>query len=230
MIKHTKESADAAENLEQTLDHFESMLEALESHIEPDGPSDAADASGTTGAMNGSIDRLEKMLNRLATQAQRLADGASDLAQVAGQMEGRMGEVARAMREAPSRERAPAPALTEDETAELEGVLEPVVPAEPQFEAARPLSVVLAGVPGFQGLMDTQRALTGMPETEGASVVAFKNGEASLEVALNAPVSARQIVDGVRSATGEQLVIEESRPEDAKLRLRFVDHAGGASA
>ena len=29
---------------------------------------------------------------------------------------------------------------------------------------------------------------------------------------------------------GEQLVIEESRPEAARLRLRFVDRAGGANA
>ncbi len=78
--------------------------------------------------------------------------------------------------------------------------------------------------------MDTQRALTGLPETDNASVVAFKNGEASLEVTLNAPVSARQIVDGVRDATGEQLVIEESRPEDSRLRLRFVDRADRATA
>ena len=55
-------------------------------------------------------------------------------------------------------------------------------------------------------------------------------GEAALEVVLNAPVTARQIVDGVRNVTGEQLVIEESRPEAARLRLRFVDRQGGAKA
>lgn len=239
VLKRSNQAAEAAENLGQTLDHFEAMLDALESHVQPGEPSSAtvsgttsaATRPGTTGTMNGSVERLEQMLNRLATQAQRLADGASDLALVAGQMEGRLGEVARAVRVAPARESVVEPALIEDEVGEPEGVLEPDAPAEPQFDPANsPLSVALAGVPGFQGLMDAQRALTGLPETEGASVVAFKNGEAALEVVLNAPVTARQIVDGVRNVTGGQLVIEESRPEAAKLRLRFVDWPGGANA
>lgn len=239
--KRSEQASEAADNLAQTLDHFESMLEALESHVQSNEPSSAtlpdttpaATGSATTGTMNGTVERLEQMLNRLATQAQRLADGASDLAQVAGQMEGRLGEVARAVREAPAREPVAEPALIEDkgEVETPEQVLEPAVPAEPQFDPANnPLSVALAGVPGFQGLMDAQRALTGLPETEGASVIAFKNGEAALEVVLNAPVTARQIVDGVRNVTGGQLVIEESRPEAAKLRLRFVDRPGGANA
>ena len=92
------------------------------------------------------------------------------------------------------------------------------------------MGVVLAAVPGFQGLMDIQRALSGLPQTEGASVVAYKNGEASLEVVLNAPVAARQIVDDIRESTGEQLLIEESRPEAGKLRLRFVERDSGATA
>ncbi len=238
-LKRSKQASEAAENLEQTLDHFEAMLEALESHVQSDdssnaavsGTNPAATGSGTTGAMNGSIERLETMLNRLATQAQRLADGASDLAQVAGQMEGRLGEVARAVREAPARQPVSIEDKGEDKHEVPEDVLEPDAPAEPQFDPANsPLFVALAGVPGFQGLMDAQRALTGLPETEGASVVAFKNGEAALEVVLNAPVTARQIVEGVRNVTGGQLVIEESRPEAARLRLRFVDRAGGANA
>ncbi|MCH7697660.1 MAG: hypothetical protein IH865_01790 [Chloroflexi bacterium] len=239
VLKRSSQAAEAAENLGQTLDHFEAMLDALESHVQPGEPSSATVSGttsaalrpGTTGTMNGSVERLERMLNRLATQAQRLADGASDLALVAGEMEGRLGEVARAVREAPAREPVAQPALIEDEVEVPEKVLEPDAPAEPQFDPAdSPLSVALAGVPGFQGLMDAQRALTGLPEAEGASVVAFKNGEAALEVVLNAPVTARQIVDGVRNVTGEQLVIEESRPEAARLRLRFVDRAGGANA
>ncbi len=237
--KRSTQATEAAENLKQTLDHFEAMLDALENHVQPDeassatvsGATSAATRSGTTGTMNGTVERLEQMLSRLATQAQRLADGASDLALVAGQMEGRLGEVTRAAREAPAREPVAEQARIANEIEPPEKVLEPDTPAEPQFDPANsPLSVALAGVPGFQGLMDAQRALTELAETEGASVVAFKNGEAALEVQLNAPVTARQLVDGVRNITGEQLVIEESRPEAARLRLRFVDRAGGASA
>ncbi len=237
--KRPTQATEAAENLKQTLDHFEAMLDALESHVQPGEPSSAtvsgttsvATRSGTTGTMNGTVERLEQMLNRLATQAQRLADGASDLALVAGQMEGRLGEVARSVRGAPAREPVAEQARIANEIEPPEKVLEPDAPAEPQFDPANsPLFVALAGVPGFQGLMDAQRALTELAETEGASVVAFKNGEAALEVVLNAPVTARQIVDGVQHVTGKQLVIEESRPEAAKLRLRFVDRPGGANA
>ncbi len=92
------------------------------------------------------------------------------------------------------------------------------------------MGVVLAAVSGFQGLMDAQRALSALPQTEAASVTAFKNGEASLEVVLRSPVTAREIVASVRDSTGEQLLIEESRPEAGKLRLRFVEHGGGAGA
>ena len=223
-------ASEAAENLEQTLEHFESMLEALENQVQ-----ESAKADETSGAnaslevadlrrtINEMFERLEGTLDRLTTQAERLSDGASDLAEMAGRIEGRMNEITRALREASSAQPAqPAPAAAAPA---------PATPVEPRFQPGQtPMSVVLAAVPGFQGLMDVQRALSGLPQTEGASVVAYKNGEASLEVVLNAPVAARQIVDGLRDSTGEQLLIEESRPEAGKLRLRFVERDSGATA
>ena len=219
---------EAAENLEQTLEHFESMLEALENQVQESAKAD--ETSGVNASLevadlkrtiNEMFERLEGTLDRLTTQAERLSDGASDLAEMAGRIEGRMNEITRALREASSAQPAqpapPAPA--------------PATPVEPRFQPGQtPMSVVLAAVPGFQGLMDVQRALSGLPQTEGASVVAYKNGEASLEVVLNAPVAARQIVDGLCDSTGEQLLIEESRPEAGKLRLRFVERDSGATA
>lgn len=232
-----KQAEEAAQNLEQTLAHFESMLDALENQVHANSPVAERAASGKRAAdpaLNGTVERLESILNRLSTQAQRLSDGASDLAQVAGQMESRLSDVARAVREGVAAPRvAEAPAEVPTETPE--DVLEPEPktpeePAEPQFQPGdSPLGVVLAAVSGFQGLMDAQRALSALPQTEAASVTAFKNGEASLEVVLRSPVTAREIVAGVRDSTGEQLLIEESRPEAGKLRLRFVEH-GGASA
>ena len=216
---------EAAENLEQTLEHFESMLEALENQVQEsaktDVPSEAnasLEVADLKRTINEMFERLEGTLDRLTTQAERLSDGASDLAEMAGRIEGRMNEITRALREASSAQPAQqAPAAA--------------TPVEPRFQPGQtPMSVVLAAVPGFQGLMDVQRALTGLPQTEGASVVAYKNGEASLEVVLNAPVAARQIVDGLRDSTGEQLLIEESRPEAGKLRLRFVERDSGATA
>ena len=218
---------EAAENLEQTLEHFESMLEALENQVQESAKTDVTSEANASlevadlkRTINEMFERLEGTLDRLTTQAERLSDGASDLAEMAGRIEGRMNEITRALREASSAQPAqPAPAPA------------PATPFEPRFQPGQtPMSVVLAAVPGFQGLMDVQRALSGLPQTEGASVVAYKNGEASLEVVLNAPVAARQIVDGLRDSTGEQLLIEESRPEAGKLRLRFVERDSGATA
>ncbi|MCH7580010.1 MAG: hypothetical protein IIB22_07180 [Chloroflexi bacterium] len=221
---------EAAENLEQTLEHFESMLEALENQVQESAKTDVTSGANASlevadlkRTINEMFERLEGTLDRLTTQAERLSDGASDLAEMAGRIEGRMNEITRALREASSAQPAqPAPAAAAPA---------PATPVEPRFQPGQtPMSVVLAAVPGFQGLMDVQRALSGLPQTEGASVVAYKNGEASLEVVLNAPVAARQIVDGLRDSTGEQLLIEESRPEAGKLRLRFVERDSGATA
>jgi hypothetical protein len=142
-----------------------------------------------------------------------------------------MNEITRALREAASTEpvQASPPVAPAAPAAPVPAA--PAKPPEPQFQAGTsPMSVVLATVPGFQGLMDIQRALSGLPQTESASVVAYKNGEASLEVVLSAPVTAREVVDGLRDATGEQLLIEESRPEAGKLRLRFVERDSGTTA
>ncbi|MCH8849736.1 MAG: hypothetical protein J4N95_02240 [Chloroflexi bacterium] len=224
-------AAEAAENLEQTLEHFESMLEALENQVQESAKAGVtSEASATLEVadlkrmINEMFERLEGTLDRLTTQAERLSDGASDLAETSGRVESRMNEITRALREASSAQAAqPATSVAAAPAS--------ATPAEPQFQPGEtPLGVVLAAVPGFQGLMDIQRALSGLPQTDGASVVAYKNGEASLEVVLNAPVAARQIVEGLRESTGEQLLIEESRPEAGKLRLRFVERDSGATA
>jgi hypothetical protein len=231
-------AAEAADNLEQTLEHFESMLEALENQVETSAKSNveseasaSAEVADLKRTLNEMFERMEGALDRITTQAERLADGASDLADVAGRVEARMNEITRALREAASTEpvQASPPVAPAAPAAPVPAA--PAKPPEPQFRpGTSPMSVVLATVPGFQGLMDIQRALSGLPQTEGASVVAYKNGEASLEVTLTAPLTAREIVDGLRDATGEQLLIEESRPEAGKLRLRFVERDSGTTA
>ena len=224
-------AAEAAENLEQTLEHFESMLEALENQVQESAKADVASEAGATleladlkRTINEMFERLEGTLDRLTTQAERLSDGASDLAETSGRVETRMNEITRALREAFN-----TPLAQPAKPAEVAPA--PATPAEPQFrQGETPMSVVLAAVPGFQGLMDVQRALSGLPQTDSASVVAYKNGEAALEVVLNAPVAAREIVDGLGESTGEQLLIEESRPEAGKLRLRFVERDSSTTA
>jgi ABC-type transporter Mla subunit MlaD len=219
-------SADAAQHLERTLAHFESMLSALEQRAQSAPAVDATvertaqELDELRSTLRDVFQRLEGTLDHLGTEAQRLSDGASDLALVAGRLDTRMNELIRSVGSARSVAPPPEPAAERAPVA-----------IEPKFQPGDDaVAVVLAAVPGFQGLMDAQRALSGLDEAENASVVAYKNGEASLQVQLRAPVSARQIVEGLRVSTGHQLLIEESRPEALRLRLRFTGGDGDASA
>ena len=222
--KHS--AAEAAEKLERTLSHFETMLQALEGQLQG-SPLPAADAAassvepaGRKDGMEHFSERLDSAIERLNVQAARLSDGASDLAVVAGRVEAVLSDLTRTLGRA---------ARLEETQAAPE--LESFVPAEPQFQSGgEAVGVVLAAVPGFQGLMDAQRALSNLPEAEGVSVVAYKNGEASLEMVLREPVTASRVVEALSASANQPLLIEESRPEALRLRLRFVEHEGGATA
>jgi hypothetical protein len=96
--------------------------------------------------------------------------------------------------------------------------------SEPSFAPDNgSLDVIVGAVPGFQGLMDTQRSLTALPSVSSASVQSYRNGEASLEVVLQGQVTPAQVVDALSETTGHGLLIEEVRPEAHRLRLRFVN-------
>ena len=157
------------------------------------------------------VDRLEDALDQLGAEAQRLS-------LIADRLETQLGG------ELPAAELPFEPA----EEPEPEPAPAQVASQEPEFQPGdESMDVIIAAVPGFQGLMDAQRGLSGLVAVEGASVRRYQNGEASLGVALRASVSARAIVDGLQEATGHQVVIEEARPEALRLRLRFVDQDDG---
>lgn len=221
-----RSAAEAAEKLERTVSHFETMLQALEGQLQSGSPPAAdaevhsVDPAGLNDGMERFFERLDSAIERLNGQAARLSDGASDLALVAGRVEAMLSDLTRTLGRASRLEKTRASPATE-----------PLAPAEPQFQPGdEAVGVVLAAVPGFQGLMDAQRALSKMPEAEGASVVAYKNGEASLEMVLREPVTASRVVEALSESTNQPLLIEDSRPEALRLRLRFVEHEGGASA
>ncbi len=203
--------AEAARSLEEGLAQLESLVDRVEAKLEqrPATSREASVSHELTELGRGlreAIRRLEAGLGQLANETQRLSDEASRISAIADRFEGRVG--------ADSGEgRAPQPATGP----------EPVAPPEPRFEPAeKAIDIVIAGVPGFQGLMDAQRGLSTLPAVEGASVRRYQNGEASLGLALRGPVTAREIVEGLRVATNNQLVIEEARPEASRLRLRFI--------
>lgn len=99
----------------------------------------------------------------------------------------------------------------------------PPAPSEPAFmPGGEGVSLALGGVPGFQALMELQKALARMPELEGASVERYQEGDSRLLLHLRAAVTASQVVDAIQTATGHNIAVEESRPELRSLRLRIV--------
>jgi hypothetical protein len=50
----------------------------------------------------------------------------------------------------------------------------------------------------------------------------FQEGDSRLLVMLNAAASAGEIADALTAATGQALVIEESKPELSRLKLKIV--------
>lgn len=94
---------------------------------------------------------------------------------------------------------------------------------EPSFApGGEGIDVSIADVPGFQGLMELQRALVRLPQVQSAAVRRYQDDEASIQLVLSQPMTAGQIAEGVTSATGKRLFVDESRPEALRLRLRFV--------
>jgi hypothetical protein len=194
----TARSATAA--LELTLARFETM------------PQEMSELRRTLGEV---LHRFEDALDHLGLEAKRLSTESSSLALMTDRLQARLSDLERALSGGGVAERA------------LETPMEqeaPRVPEEPQFRPSdQGVSVVLASVPGFQGLMDVQRALSGLPEAENASVVGYRNGEASLKLVLREPVTPRAVIDALARAGDGEILIEESKPEAQRLRLRFVE-------
>jgi len=102
----------------------------------------------------------------------------------------------------------------------------PVAKPEPAFPAGgEGTTLVLASVPGFQGLMEIQKALTAMEQVAGASVERYQEGDSRILLHLNAQVTASQIVEALRQATGHPAVVEESRPELLRLKIKILADA-----
>ena len=217
-------AAEAAESLERTLGDFESVIERLEQRAQrPDTP--AGELADLRGELRAVVQELEGAVARLGGEAERLSDGASDLAHVSGALQTRLGELAAVFGPPPERGTGWQPAPEQPREAEPEAP-EPEAPEPeaPKFWLGdQPLGIVIAAVQGFQELMALQKAMSALPAVSSASVVGYKDGEAALDVGLERPITAREIVDGLRESTGHQLVIEEARPEALRLRLRFLE-------
>jgi hypothetical protein len=95
-------------------------------------------------------------------------------------------------------------------------------PAETPFRPSTDgLSLALAGLPGFQALMEVQKAISSMEQVAGASVERYQEGDSRLLIHLKSSLTAGEIVSWLRSNTPFTAVVEESRPEMSRLRMRI---------
>lgn len=111
----------------------------------------------------------------------------------------------------------------------VERVAPPSVPAAEAARAEAPflpggegLTLTLLNVPGFQALMDFQKALGAMEQVASASVERFQEGDSRLVVRLRSPVLGSELAATLRGATGHAVVVEEAKPELQSLRLKVV--------
>jgi hypothetical protein len=111
----------------------------------------------------------------------------------------------------------------------LERLAEPAAPPTPAEAPFLPggegITLILASVPGFQGLMDIQKALTAMEQVAGASVERFQEGDSRIILHLKAPITATDLATNLRGATGYGAIVEEARPELLRLRIKIIPGA-----
>jgi hypothetical protein len=103
----------------------------------------------------------------------------------------------------------------------------PPTPQLPELERAfapggEGIDVTISSVPGFQGLMELQRALVRLPQVQSAAVRKYQDDEAAIQLVLSQPMTATAIAEGVTGSTGHRLFVDEARPETLRLRLRFL--------
>jgi hypothetical protein len=104
-------------------------------------------------------------------------------------------------------------------------VAKPQLPEmEPSFApGGEGIDVTIAAVPGFQGLMEVQRSLVRLPQVQSAAVRRYQDDEAAIQLVLSQPMTAAALAEGVSSGTGKRLMVDDSRPDTLRLRLRFLD-------
>ena len=180
-------------------------------------------------AAEAGVSRDELALSRAALQelAQRLeaqlAQEKEQRAQLAGQLTNLAGSLDRLVSHLHG--------LSQLMAELLERLASPASPAEsgsavvvePSFQpGGEGIALSLTSVPGFQALMDFQKALNAMEQVNSASVERFQEGDSRIQLQLNAPLTAEAIATALTNTTGHACVVEEARPELMRLRLKVV--------
>jgi hypothetical protein len=99
----------------------------------------------------------------------------------------------------------------------------PAETAEPLFRpGGEGVSLAIGAVPGFQVLMDIQKALMAFEQVSSASVERFQEGDSRIQIHLRSAVTGSQLATALGDATGHSFAVEETRPELMRLRLKIV--------
>lgn len=149
----------------------------------------------------GTLERFSDILGQLVEHNQSLAARMADLAAAVANL-------------AQTPAALPAPAAAKPHLPEL----------EPTFASGgEGIDVTIAAVPGFQGLMEIQRALVRLPQVQSAAVRRYQDDEAAIQLVLSQPMTAAAIAEGVTNGTGKSILVDEARPDALRLRLRFLN-------
>ncbi|HWQ28872.1 MAG TPA: hypothetical protein VNN12_07600 [Dehalococcoidia bacterium] len=91
----------------------------------------------------------------------------------------------------------------------------------PAPAVSRTVEVVVTGVPGFQGLMDLQRAMAEMEGVRAAPVRGFQGDEATLDLTAETPPSAEALAAVLRAVFARPVDVIDAPPE-GPVRLRIA--------
>lgn len=107
-----------------------------------------------------------------------------------------------------------------DRLAGLERRSRPGESAAPEADL-RTVEVVVTGVPGFQGLMDLQRALAGLEGVRAAPVRSFQADEAALDITGETLPSPETLAAALRDVFARPVDVVDA-PAQGPVRLRIA--------
>lgn len=94
---------------------------------------------------------------------------------------------------------------------------------QPAPSTSHTLEIVVTGVPGFQGLMDLQRALANLEGVRAAPVRGFQGDEATLDLTADVPITPDALAGELRAAFGRPVEVVDASTMPIRLRIAPVE-------
>jgi ABC-type transporter Mla subunit MlaD len=195
-------------------DHIARALNELNQAAAAEAGVSRDELARSRAALQELAQRLEAQLAQEKEQRAQLAGQLTNLAGSLDRLVSHLHGLSQLMAELLERLASPASPLAESGSATV---------VEPSFQpGGEGIALSLTSVPGFQALMDFQKALNAMEQVNSASVERFQEGDSRIQLQLNAPLTAEAIATALTNTTGHACVVEEARPELMRLRLKVV--------